>query len=99
MKANRFKMQPSARDTYLQKTYGITEAQYDEMLASQGGKCKICQIRSSQSDGRSLAVDHCHVSGAVRGILCYSCNTMLAKMRDTPECFDRAAAYLRAKLK
>lgn len=52
--------------------YGISLAKYNEMLQAQGGACAIC-LRP-ETRGRSLAVDHNHATGAIRGLLCSSCN-------------------------
>jgi ubiquitin C-terminal hydrolase len=68
-------VQPRAkRDRFLRSTYNITVDQYDEMLAAQGGGCKIC---GASSTTYSLHVDHDHETGKVRGILCATCNTAL----------------------
>ena len=51
--------------------YGITERQYRLMLRRQKGRCSICGTLPKK---RRLAVDHCHLTGRVRGLLCYHCN-------------------------
>lgn len=53
------------------KTYGLDAAGYDALLARQGGRCAICRARPKS---KRLAVDHDHVTGAVRGLLCSRCN-------------------------
>lgn len=63
------------------------------MLHNQGNKCKICETHESEFDKR-LAVDHCHKTGKVRGLLCSSCNTSLGKFKDDPEILRRAINYL-----
>lgn len=55
----------------IEKTYGITGADYEKLLEAQGGKCAICRARPRS---KRLAVDHDHKSGAVRGLLCSRCN-------------------------
>lgn len=62
----------------LVRIYGITPAQYDEMLAAQGGKCCICR-RAKPGHNRinHFMVDHDHKTGSVRGLLCASCNMRL----------------------
>lgn len=55
----------------IEKTYGITSEDYDEILKRQGGRCAICRGRPRS---KRLAVDHDHASGAVRGLLCSRCN-------------------------
>jgi hypothetical protein len=47
------------------------------MLASQEGCCAIC--REACGTGRQLAVDHEHSNGRIRGLLCFRCNTSLAR--------------------
>jgi hypothetical protein len=56
------------------KLYGITVQDYDRMLKKQDGVCLICK---RPEKNRKLAVDHDHETGAVRGLLCTSCNNTL----------------------
>ena len=79
---------------HIQKKFGISEGDYFSILKSQGGKCALCGDGECQS-GKRFAVDHCHETGAVRGILCYNCNTGLGKFRDSPDILEKAAEYLR----
>jgi hypothetical protein len=62
------------------------------MLAAQGGGCAICE-RPPRPD-ISLHVDHDHVSGAVRGLLCFRCNNALGDLGDDLQHLERAVAYL-----
>nr|MBA4770775.1 hypothetical protein [Sphingobium sp.] len=78
------------REGRLKATYGFGSAEYDAMLAKQGGRCAICRCESD----KHLHVDHCHSSGAVRGLLCSSCNTGLGHFRDDAERLNRAVVYL-----
>ena len=75
--ANRDKYLQIERDRVYKKKYGITLAQYDEMLAAQNGKCKICGSDKAGTIGQNFAVDHCHTTGKVRGLLCINCNARL----------------------
>jgi hypothetical protein len=77
----------------LNRKYGITPEIYQEMLDKQGGKCAICGTNSC-STGRRLAVDHCHTTGKVRGLLCAHCNTAIGKFNDDPATIQRAIDYL-----
>ena len=64
------------RDAYLKRTYGLCLEDYERILHEQGGGCAICG-KTAEQDNRHLAVDHVHTgedAGAVRGILCWSCN-------------------------
>lgn len=73
------------------RKFGLTEHQYRALHESQLGRCAIC-LRPSPS--RRLAVDHCHASGAVRGLLCTSCNLGLGHFGDKDGLLIRAAQYL-----
>lgn len=75
--ANRDKYMTLERDRQYRKRYGITLADYDAMLAAQGGGCAICGSKKSGPKGFCFAVDHCHKTGAVRGLLCNKCNSNL----------------------
>lgn len=83
------------RASQLKLRYGITPEQYDELLAAQDGVCAICD---SPEPGRRrsdfMPVDHDHVTGEVRGILCHDCNTLLGAARDNPTTLRRAILYL-----
>lgn len=81
------------RDEALRANYGITLLDYELMLEAQGGRCAVCGLRPEQSQ-RALAVDHCHRTRMIRGILCQLCNTGLGSFRDEPERLRRAAEYL-----
>ncbi|MFF4815299.1 endonuclease VII domain-containing protein [Kitasatospora sp. NPDC001309] len=73
-------------------TYGLTSEEYNLLLAAQGGRCAICQ----ETRRGNLAVDHCHRTEAIRGLLCARCNGQLLARgaRDRPEVLRRAADYL-----
>lgn len=83
------------RAILLRKSYGISVEQYDAMLAEQGGGCAICGVEFGDKGGRRLAVDHCHDTGAVRGLLCSNCNQGLGKFGDDIARLERAIMYLR----
>jgi hypothetical protein len=74
--------------------YGMTEADYDTMLTEQGGGCAICGGTTMPPHQKYLAVDHCHDSMLVRGLLCSGCNHGLGHFFDNPERLRKAAAYL-----
>ncbi|GHF49430.1 recombination endonuclease VII [Streptomyces morookaense] len=76
------------RAGHLKRTYGITEAQRDEMITAQAGVCCICLAASA------VHVDHCHETDRVRGVLCFNCNSALGKLRDDVGVMRRAIAYL-----
>jgi hypothetical protein len=81
--------------------YGMTQAEYDGHLRAQGGRCAICQEPETMDRQRanggsiSLAVDHDHETGVVRGLLCARCNRAVGLLRDNPDYCQAAAEYLR----
>lgn len=82
------------------KLYGLTPDQYEAMLAEQGGVCAICSraeryIDARTGEPRKLAVDHCHDTGRVRGLLCGTCNRGLGQFEDDRSRLERAAEYLK----
>ena len=79
------------QDAHLRRKFGITLETYTAMLESQGGVCDIC---GSPPTTRSLAVDHDHETGAVRGLLCHHCNLGIGNFQERKENFLRAIAYL-----
>lgn len=78
------------RKTHLARTYGLTLEEYDIM--SRDG-CNICGVKT-ESDGRRLAVDHCHDTGEVRGVLCRRCNKTLGQFEDSVLLLHNAITYL-----
>ena len=79
----------------LRFNFGITLDQYESMLASQNGVCAICK-RPQRHVASRLAVDHCHLTGKVRGLLCTPCNRALGVFEDSQELLESALAYIRS---
>lgn len=73
------------------KYYEITPEEYLEMIKLQDNKCKLC-FKSPPTSRRPLVVDHNHVTGKVRGLLCYGCNRLMVLI-DNAELLKRALAY------
>ncbi len=65
------------RKAALKHSFGITVEQFDDLLAAQGGRCAMCGSETSTGRYKTLAVDHDHATGRVRGLLCFRCNTGL----------------------
>ena len=87
------------RSNRLKKTYGITLAEYEQMWIQQGGTCAVCgQFETTLRCGRPvlLAVDHCHETGEVRGLLCNNCNRAIGMLGDNPAVLASAVEYLLA---
>lgn len=77
---------------YIFRTYGITKAEYDELYEFQGGCCALCTRATGKT--KRLSVDHDHVTGEVRGLLCGTCNKILGHARDDAAFFARGLGYL-----
>jgi hypothetical protein len=89
------------RDKRREEQYGYTPEQFDALRLKQGGGCAICGTtrivngRWKSDDGLDLHVDHDHVTGAVRGLLCNRCNVALGLLDDDPDRLQQAAEYLK----
>lgn len=79
------------RDSTLKRKYGLTVDDYNKLLESQGGVCQVCK---NPPTNRRLAVDHCHTTGKIRGLLCQACNVSIGKMRESPDLIRRLANYV-----
>lgn len=78
----------------MRRKYGLSADALAALLAEQGGACAICGSVEGGGKHKRLVVDHCHRSGAVRGMLCHSCNTAIGHFRDDPNLLRAAAAYV-----
>lgn len=90
--ANPEKCRASTAAANLRAKYGITVADKDRMVQEQDGRCAICT--HTFKDTRDTCVDHCHITGTVRGILCRLCNLGLGKFRDDRHRLHAAIEYL-----
>lgn len=91
---NRERARKNHREWTLRTSYGIGEAEFQERLQAQGGKCALCSLAFAQVGTRNLCVDHDHVTGEVRGLLCRLCNRSIAQLGDSAEGLRRALAYM-----
>lgn len=74
------------------KEKGVPLAWYHETLTRQNNCCAIC---SKPENGKRLAVDHCHTTNRLRGLLCSNCNTLLGLAHDDIKTLERAIEYLK----
>jgi hypothetical protein len=79
------------RNTLLKK-YGLTVGQFDKLSKEQNGVCAICKEENSLHG--KLYVDHEHLTGEVRGLLCVRCNTGIGMFLDSTERLQSAIKYL-----
>jgi dCMP deaminase len=86
------------RKRRLKHRYGLTLEDFDRMLDAQGGVCAICKKcdpkKTKSREFANLVVDHDHVTGETRGLLCHNCNRAIGQLEDNPYILQRAAAYL-----
>lgn len=84
------------RAQHLKSLYNIDCSEYGKLLAKQGYKCAICdkKLKKSKKEGKHAAVDHCHKTGKIRGILCHQCNRGLGMLGDTLCQLKKAVKYL-----
>lgn len=86
---------------YLTRTYGLTYIDYLQMLKEQEELCKICNregfVMDADKHKLKLVVDHCHATGAVRGLLCHNCNRALGLFRDKIDDLQSAIDYLKVQ--
>lgn len=92
------------KETYLQKhrfyhkkyAYGIDAAEFEKRYLDQDGKCAICGTSFPPLTERRklIAVDHDHMTGFVRGLLCGQCNTAVGMVKESVTIAERLVAYL-----
>lgn len=75
--------------------YGITRDDYREAWYRQDGKCAICRRPERTARNHLLSIDHDHVTGRFRGLLCSHCNRGTGLLQDDPEIIEAAARYIR----
>jgi len=84
---------------FLKYRYGISLDDFNAMKQEQDGKCAICLTQleihpDSSVRTKKVAVDHCHETGKVRGLLCANCNTGLGMFKDNHALLQAASEYL-----
>lgn len=83
------------RRQLLASKWQMTPEQYDSQLARQGNRCATCRLpHEERIDSRSWPVDHDHLTGRIRGILCGSCNRALGYVDDNVNTLSRMVTYL-----
>jgi hypothetical protein len=80
------------REKHLKRKYGITLKEYNDILKSQNGQCKLC-LGPPTGKG-NLHVDHDHKTGRIRGLLCNTCNAGLGNFKDDLNLLYKAIEYL-----
>lgn len=88
-KANPQSLSRSLRKARL-KRFGLTEKDYENLLIRQSGVCAVCK----QTDKIALAIDHCHETDIVRGLLCGACNKAEGLLKSNPDVIRALADYV-----
>lgn len=84
----------SYKDAKLKRSFGIGLSEYNSILKLQNGKCAICK-KTEEQNGKMLAVDHCHITGKNRDLLCSSCNICIGFIEKNNLDFQTIINYLK----
>lgn len=80
---------------HLKDRYNMSLEDYQSMLDGQDNKCKLCNIvLDSSCKALKPHIDHCHITGVIRGMLCHNCNAGLGHFKDSIVLLDKAKEYL-----
>jgi hypothetical protein len=82
-------------ESHARYRYGVTREQLKAMNEACGGLCEICRQPNENTQQKRLVVDHDHLTGVVRGLLCTACNTGLGVFKDNELLLAKAIMYLR----
>jgi len=94
LEKNKEKINEYKRKEYFRRKFGIEIFQYDELFKKQKGRCAICKKPQSEFK-RKFALDHCHKTNKIRGLLCTNCNTGIGFLNDNIDNLKNAIQYLR----
>lgn len=82
----------------IKRKYGLSKEQHEVMKIAHDNLCAICHKKETSIDNngskRALAIDHCHETGKVRGLLCTNCNTLIGRAKDSVDVLNSAIQYL-----
>lgn len=83
------------REHRIYRYYGIELEDYDKMAKDQEGKCLLCEkVPNGLKKGEQFHVDHDHITGKIRGLLCDTCNRGLGMFKESPELLLKASEYI-----
>lgn len=91
IKKNYIKVSLALKKNSLKRIFNLTIDDYNKILKKQGGVCAICR---NKENGKVLSVDHNHITGKVRGLLCMNCNTILGKLKEDISILKKVIKYL-----
>jgi hypothetical protein len=78
----------------LKSKYNMTEDDYNIMYTAQEGRCAICSTDTPTGKWKVFAIDHCHESGKIRGLLCNECNRGMGLLKDSVAIVKATLQYL-----
>ncbi len=93
---NKEKIKKQRKNYQTIRKYGITLKERDIMLQKQDNKCAIC--KNNTFTGYDWSIDHSHLDGKTRGILCNRCNSLLGMAKDNIKILENAISYLQKYL-
>ena len=84
------------RKGQVKRKYGLSMEEYEIIAENQNYRCAICnKHKNNNKKGYNLAIDHSHITGEVRGLLCSKCNLALGGFEDNEELLLNALLYLK----
>lgn len=84
-----------SRRAHLKRSFNLTLEQYNKLLEAQEGVCAICEKQEMNNVNKVLCVDHCHVTGEIRGLLCGTCNLGIGGLKDSIPLVIKSLKYLK----
>lgn len=79
----------------IRSRYGLTLAEYDELIKNAGEICPVCRCKYDKK--RRKVIDHCHKTCKIRGVLCGICNSAIGLLNDDQKLLERAVKWLRKR--
>lgn len=99
---NNYYRNPSNKERYnlmrIERDYNINSETYLKLKKEQNNKCAICGLEEQSARCNNLAVDHCHITNKVRGLLCNKCNRAIGLINDDISILEKAIIYLKKKI-
>lgn len=94
------RQKPYKDKSRLKLNFNLTIEQYNKLLNEQNNLCKICKQPETikhriTKETTKLAIDHCHKTGKIRGLLCRKCNLLIGSAKDCPNILMNAIEYLK----
>jgi hypothetical protein len=79
----------------IKRKFGLSWDDYENKILNQQNRCAICEsTENGYKKTDKFCLDHCHITGKSRDLLCYPCNKGLGHFMDNPALLRKAAEYL-----